>query len=211
MPLSTWRAVALAAAFSAVPMTSAIPMTAAAAAPRKACNMLTDVSGDAYYDALKSQQVSAGNTIDIRSADVATGKKTLVAVLRLTSTARGQTDPSALAVQWTLEFTVGKDRFEVNRRYAYPGEAVPPTAWLSVNGALASGATPTVTVSGNSITWTVQRSQVPALRRANFTVANLVAATTAGTWVTGRDAAPEFGAKGSAVYRDRQPSCVKAS
>jgi hypothetical protein len=104
---------------------------AALAAPAKpVCNLLSDAKGDAY----PTTAMPAGpsdDTLDIVTADVATNKKTITAVIRLTKVAE-QSDTSPTGYHMVFNFTApgatnplylqyfsGNDALEASFDYGY--------------------------------------------------------------------------------------------
>ena len=82
------------------------PWAHAAPAPRPVCDLVTDPAGDV----IATTPGVDSNDYDIRSADVATDRKRLTAVIRLTSLA--PEDPaSAMSRDYEFDFTANGSRF----------------------------------------------------------------------------------------------------
>lgn len=183
----------LAIACSLVVSLGAVAAPALAAKP-PVCKLLLDNKGDGYPQptgpAVKSP------ALDITSADVATGKTQVVAVLRLATTDAGSDPLSIAGMEWSVNFVARGTSYSFQRRYA---GGVGSQYRYELNGS-------NVGVTGNQnkteIRWTAPRSRVPELKKAN-TVFDTIAATS--RWFTFNADAGGTSKK----YADRTPSCLK--
>lgn len=174
--------------------------SATAALPR-ACNTLSDVKGDGHSANFLVGDRIASKALDILSADIATGRNELVAVLRLDSTAT-DTDTWATAIGFSWTFTVtlgGADYYFWMKRPFNHGKQ---DTEVKVGGAVIEGYT--FAVEGNSLVWRVPRSKLPGLNKKKGQYFERFRATSNvnGTADTAVD--------GKKRYTDLQPSCVKA-
>lgn len=189
------RVVLLAAAFLV-----AVPISASAA---PVCKLVEDKAGDASPSSLTSSVIDY-KALDIRSFDVATGKKSLVVVLRLASTNKADhqvTDTAGLT--WTATFRINDTDHRFTRKLNGSGQA---TDTATSGGQAINGVK--VAVTQDAVTWTVPRGNVPSLRKAGATITGFYASasTTGGT-----DQAPDDGRGSGKVYKDKQASCVRAA
>ena len=171
----------------------------AAAKPKPLCNLITDKAGDG-----KASGIIASDALDILSGDVATGKKTLVGVLRMkTTNAKG--DPAAtLGMRMTLRFTVQGTTYVLWRRVS-SAPANSDTFGMSINNVeVPDNLKPKVTMTATTITWTVARSQIVGLKKPKSLISELGSTTYINS--TNADAADS-----TAKYPDLAASCVKAS
>jgi hypothetical protein len=174
------------------------------ASGKPVCNLVSDKSGDAVFGF--AGQGTPAPAFDILSYDVATGQKTLVAVLRLKSTDAKADNAAALGLTWTASFHVGDKAYTLERRLGPQpsGGAVTDTA--SVDGKPMSGVT--VNVAPGTITWTVPRADVAPLKAKHAVVTGLFAQSSSSL---SHDWAPDSGTGSNVQYPDRAASCVKAS
>lgn len=186
-------------------------LTAADAAPPRrpapACLQVTDAQGDArIFEAFETP------SLDIVSADIATGPRALVAVVR---TRASEPEPVLVGGRTFLwEWTVGgvRQRLQLlefdtkERRGSYDPNVgnndttdVIPVAVFSDAGS-------------SSVTWVVPRKNVPALQKrgAKFTAMTVTAGdgrNISATGTTGRGFADD--ATSGKSYTDMTPTCVK--
>lgn len=179
-------------------------MTVADAAPRppaKLCNLVVDDTGD-YKGGTYSGQAS--NAVDILSADIATGKTELVAVMRVPTT---DTSNDTWRKLGSYEWLVGanlngvdyKLKYKVNSQFAND---------TGVATAEVGNTTPpvTVTVKPTEIIWKIKRTDLPSLTKRPNQIFTAIRATTS-VWGGSADTATaEQGTK----YPDKAPSCVAA-
>lgn len=178
----------------------AAPLSASAA---PVCKLVEDKADDASTSSLTTG-VIAYKALDIRSFDVATGNKSLVAVLRLASTNKADhpvTDTMGLT--WAVTFRINDADYRFTRKLNNSGQA---TDTASGAGQALSGVK--VAVTKDAVTWTVPRGNVPALRKAGATLTGFYASAST---VGGIDQAPDDGRGSGKIYKDKQASCVRAS
>lgn len=145
-------------------------LNAASAAPRKpVCLQVVDPSGDGV--AVADQRSDA---VDILSGDIATGKRNLVAAMRLKTVERDQFQTTGASYIWT--WTVGG----ITQRLSYfvyvGGEARGNFDPNTATGATGDELTvPAVAERGtNTITWTVARKLLgPVKKGAKFSAFTL--------------------------------------
>jgi hypothetical protein len=205
------RPLAVALAATAVALAGA-PALAAPAKPAPAkptCRLVIDDAGDAVIG------VENRDSIDILSADVASGAKNVVGVLRIASLG---SDPALSAgASYSLSWRLGSvtqsfssvrysdgsvdTTFDPNTEFGASGDERPVAALLD-------------TASG-TITWTVPRKSNPALKGSGMKFTGLSAVTqasfniraetvtTSGSFLGGDEAST------GKSYVDRSPTCVK--
>lgn len=182
---------------------SAVLALPAASHAAPVCNLLVDKVDDASVRP-EAASVYKNKPLDIRSFDVATGKKTLVAVLRVGST-KPADDPitSAAGLTWTVNFTVKESKYAFSRKLDGSGK---PTDTATADGAPLSGVS--VAMTGDTITWTAPRAAISKLRGSGVKIGGFfVRASTPGVF----DQAPDTGYASENTYADGAKSCVKAS
>lgn len=191
------RTAILAATAIALTATST-PALAAKKKPIKYCNLMTDAKGDGTWN---TASVVSSPALDIISADIATGKNELVAVLRVASTNTANDNWRTLfGYQWALGATGSGTKYEFSMRRgigtnpsdivtARVGDMNPPVKFQIV---------------GNTFVWRIKRSDVPALRRPKLFWTDFGA----NTKVFSSTADDGFNDK--TKYPDRGLSCVKA-
>ncbi|HWL34842.1 MAG TPA: hypothetical protein VNQ77_01490 [Frankiaceae bacterium] len=184
---------------AAVTALLALPGAASAAT----CNLVTDKANDAYVGH-PAAGVSS-KPLDIRSLDVATGKKTLVVVLRVATTKSADDPATAAGMAWDVSFKIAGADYRFSRRVGPGGNVVSEGG--NGNGSAVSGVK--VAVSGTSITWTVPRSAIPKLKKRGAVFTHFFGGTT--TTGLGYDQAPNGGVVSPARYVDGTKSCVKAA
>jgi hypothetical protein len=177
------------------------PGTAAMAAkpkpkPKPVCNLITDPSGDGH--ASVAGAVLNSPALDILSGDIASGPKTVVGVLRVTTTNTANDNVAALGMKWALNFAVaGKDyAFTVSKS---SGTATPVA---KLTGA-PDGTAVTLKVDAGSYTWSVPRAAFTGLKPKSsvFTVKS----ASSFVYTFNADAASAM-----KPYLDQTLSCVKA-
>lgn len=195
---------------------TAIAPAAHSASATTACRLLLDAPGDA-------QLVPGGPNIaslDIQSADIATGPNNLVGVLRLASLAQ---DPQTLGgSHYSLSWSSNKytQTFSLVR-YVDGSEAVDYT--YKKDGDTGQGtsvpATASVDTSTGTITWTLPRAQSPVLKAQkklySMKLTGLSAAAAPGvntkTVFTFSGSFNGDSAAGGKAYIDGSRSCVKGT
>jgi hypothetical protein len=163
----------------------------ALAAPKPVCKLVVDPEGDGTHRAtgLKSP------ALDILSADVSTGKKEVVGIIRLKTTNTSSDPLARLGMNWSLAFQIaGKNyAFSASRRTNII------TGAATDNGA---------TFDATSITWRAPRKDFdPLVKKPGKHVIEGIAAE---SWVYG-GSADTATATPATKYRDFYPSCLKAN
>jgi hypothetical protein len=166
--------------------------------PKTLCNMLTDVGGDGTWTAAKS------DALDIVGADLATGPKELVAVLRMKTTAN-DSDPyrEVFGFTWQMSTVAGGIRYLFTVR-----RGIGPAAYIwevIVGDSTLPAASYTTKINPTSFEWHLKRADVKALARPKLVFGTWSAQTKA--FSSSADQAENRTNK----YPDRSPSCVKAS
>jgi hypothetical protein len=158
--LAAVAAIALVAAPAAGATTKKKPVKKAPPA-KTYCNVLTDVSGDGTF---VPPITSKG--MDILSGDIATGKKTMVAVLRIGDTNFTVThDPwAALEYAWSMQAVSS-----YGQSYAFTAKQNNGTmSWgATVDGAGVAVKSFTMDTVHNTFTWVIDRSVDKTLTRKN--------------------------------------------
>lgn len=169
---------------------------AVAAKPKPVCHLVVDPKGDGH--AQTGGQVLASPALDITGADVATGKKQIVAVLRLATTSTATvTDPvAALGMQWSVHFKVRGTTYSFERRRVAGAE---PSYRYEFNGQPVPAKE-----TATEVRFTADRARIPDLGKYKNLVVEGIAATS-GVFVTNADAAST-----TKKYKDLTPSCLKA-
>lgn len=170
------------------------PAVAAKAKPKPVCHLVVDDKGDGR--AQTGGQVLSSPALDITGADVATGKKQIVAVLRLATT-KTEGDPvAALGMKWSVHFKVRGTTYSFERRRVAGADQV---YRYEFNGQPVDGKEfPT------EVRFTADRARIPDLGKYKNLVVEGIAATS-GVFVTNADAAST-----TKKYKDLTPSCLKA-
>ena len=167
------------------------------------CNLVKDKTGDASLNATAAA-VYQVKPLDIRSYDVATGKKTLVAVLRVGSTKPADDQfTSKSGLRWTVHFSIDGAGYSFTRKLDGAGKA---SDSATADGAALSGVKATMT--GDTVTWTAPRSAFPKLRGRGVRIGGLYADSSSPGFY---DQAPDGGRSSDTTYTDGAKSCVKAA
>ena len=202
-PRSVLVAIALLALVAGAPAANAKTKAKAKAKPKPkpkpVCMLLTDKAGDGSFLAAPVNSP----TLDIVSGDMATGAKTIVAVLRLTSADFAHDYMSHLGFNWYIAATS-----TTGHSFAFDADLDPAGGWTiraKVDSAQLPAAATAFKIDGNSLVWTVQRSASPELTRPKL----VLRLFRAGSEVESATADSTDVAK--TTYTDRQPSCVPAS
>ncbi len=174
------------------------------ASGKPVCNLVSDKAGDAVVGA--AGQGAPAPSFDILSYDIATGKSTLVAVLRVKSTDAKADNAAALGIGWTVSFHVGDKSYSFEHRLAPQARGGTVTDTASVDGKPLAGVK--VAVAPGSITWTVPRAAITPLKAKNAYVTGMFSQATSSL---SHDWAPDSGTGSGVRYPDRAASCVKAS
>jgi hypothetical protein len=198
------RLAVLAAAFAATAL--AVPADAA----KVVCLQIQDETGDGTNGVVPNQ-----DSLDILSGDIATGKKNLVGVLRMKSVNPDQILVGGVTYQ--LKFASGGTPYVLSYRTYGMGE---PDADIAIGDSINGGSTFAVdfAVDPNTgtITWTVPRKSIPALKKPGAKFSGL-AATSAisnnmkGPTGTSRGSTSADSAETAKTYVDGTTTCVKGT
>ncbi len=192
----------------AVPAAVALSVAAlafpASAAPL--CLQIVDAAGDG---APASFAPASRNRLDVLSADIATGRKNLVAAMRLKSLAP---DPLlAGGSVYLVRFTAEGTRYELAYRTFATGET---EALLTAGSAAATAVKAVVDAGTSTITWYVPRKAVTALKKPGTTFTALEARTGIGAnwYLTGTRVYTSADlAETPRTYTDLTPTCLKGT
>ncbi|HEU0131584.1 MAG TPA: hypothetical protein VFQ85_11415 [Mycobacteriales bacterium] len=185
-------------AVSALGLVASTAVTAHAVDRRKpVCNLIVDGRGDGSN---RITGIPDSPSLDIVGGDVATGKSTVVGVLRLDRYDVANDPTAFLGFEWNLRFTIKGTTYAFT--YADGRGTYGKSAGFMMDSAKI--ATPTVKAVKNTITWSVPRKVVPGLKKTGQTLVNLAA--TSGYDRTSADAAST-----TKKYADLYPSCLKAA
>ena len=194
---------AVAAAVLGVAGVLAVP---AVAASKTVCLQVVDDTGDGNVGA------SSHDALDIVSADVATGKKNLVAAVRLKSLAA---DPVLAGGEtYTFAFSIGGVAHLLSYKVYSTGET---KATISIGEGIDAVTTLVSAVADPgtaTILWTVPRKSVPALKKPGGKLTGLVAHTGFGLNAQLQTGTSEFSsgsddASTGRSYVDNTPTCLK--
>jgi hypothetical protein len=166
------------------------------------CNLVVDKNKDAYVGHSAAGQNATA--LDIKSLDVATGKKTLVIVLRMATTNLASDPVATAGMQWDVTFKIAKADHRFTHKVGPNGMVLSDTA--NADGAAITGVT--VKVAGNTVTWTVPRAKLQKLRGKGAVLSGFYAGTST-PWAF--DQAPDGGLPSLSRYTDMAKSCVKAA
>jgi hypothetical protein len=200
----------LAAAVAAATLAVA-PAAGAVARKPPICKQLTDADNDskAFF------VVGDSPSLEIVSADLATGRRNLVAVLRMKSVERDRMTTAGLTYSW--RFTVGGKAQELVY-YLYnngQGEAFYDLDRTNGQSQDAIPVTGVIDPKTSSVVWTVPRKAVPALGKAGAKFTELSAMVKVGNniWTS---SGLMHGSSGSGdlvdttrTYTDLTPTCLK--
>ncbi len=186
-------------------VSAALLVSTGVASAAKKCNLVSDGSGDANFIGPAGVAPNV-NQLDIRSGDVATGKKTLVVVLRLESADGKGAQAAALGMTYQVSFAISGVQHVFKRTLPMGGSAYTDSA--TANGVAIAGLA--VKSDAKTITWTVPRANVPKLKSATkkTVITGIFLQATA---PEAHDYAPNDSRPSSATYPDRAPSCVSAA
>ncbi|MDQ1746155.1 MAG: hypothetical protein QOD07_418 [Frankiaceae bacterium] len=212
---------ALVASGLVVPGVGATAAVKAKPAPKPVCLMLTDQRGDAKIQ-------GQGNNYavdDIVSADIATGKKTIVGVLRLASgdSASGIPTGATYVLRWT-QTQKGSDGKTSTMQaafffYVYATGGTSGGFGTSTDPSFAPNDTTAVSSATMSsqgvITWVINRKDASVANGAKFGALSATSSISdnfqIGNGGVRGSAQTLDDATGHASYTDMQPSCVRAS
>jgi hypothetical protein len=172
------------------------PSYAAVKKPKPVCNLLTDPSGDGRSSVMPTVE---GAPLDIISADVATGKKTLVGVLRVGSTDASAHHWAKAGMGVSLQFKI------LGTSYAFERKRKAGTA-EDYTYTFQGGPVKSFAVTKNTITWTIDRTAIADLKKPRILITGITASSR--PFFSNADAAS---APANKTYADKYPSCVKAA
>jgi hypothetical protein len=215
----TVRPLALAALAALALPTASYAANRPAPKPAKVCFQLTDEQGDAYVGSANNNPAGQPATpaLDIVSGDIATGARNLVAVLRLKTL---DSDPTLVGgATYELKWTAGGIAQSVVYRLFAGGETEfvynPGTGTATEDDFAVAGFADKAT---STITWTIPRSKVAALKKPGTKFAGLSATAGIGRNVMlAGGVNPVRGSTGSdtaetgKTYTDLAPTCLKGT
>ena len=183
--------------------TSVVAGGAAVAAPKvkPVCNIVTDDKGDGTLIATPNAK-----PLDIVSADIATGKKTVTAILRLDGL--GSDPMTTLGVEYKINFTVGgvsqflryQNSTGLGETYDY-GDQSGANAGSTSKGT-ADGA---IDVAKGTITISAPKSEFAGMKGGTATEIVARSYVSLGALFEAADTA-----EGAVPYKDLTPSCLAA-
>jgi hypothetical protein len=170
--------------------------------PKPVCNLITDETNDSggLYKSSKA--------LDVTSADVATGKKTLVAVVRVQTTDMSNDTWAPVGYSWFFGWTIVGTKYAVSARRSFSSADMAFTykfQWTIGTTTIdwpSSWAKPTI--DKTSYKFVVPRSAIPGLKKSKQVLVDLQ--TGSGAFGGNADQASS-----AAKYPDLYPSCVKAA
>jgi hypothetical protein len=178
--------------------------SAASKPPAKVCRQILDDAGD-------GTNVPGGpsnDSLDILSADIATGKKNLVVAVRLKSVARDAALPGGTT--HLFRFSAAGTQHDLVYRVFAGGET---EATMAV-GTSEFPVLGVVDVSTATITWTVPRKLVPGLKRAGTKIGSMSVTSSVGNNVKLGGGGTRGGfnadhAETGRTYTDGTPTCLR--
>jgi hypothetical protein len=177
---------------------------AAVAAPKKVkpvCNIVTDAKGDGTLVATPNAK-----PLDIISADIATGPKTVTAILRLDGM---DSDPmTTLGVEYKINFTVGGvSNFLRYQNSTGLGETYDYGDQSGANGGSTSKGTAegVIDAAKGTITTSAPKSEFAGMKGGTATEIVARSYVSLGALFESADVA-----EGAAAYKDHTPSCLPA-
>ena len=186
---------------------AALAMPAGAATTRALCLQIKDAAGDSSFHGTPMAPAS----LDILSADIATGTKSLVAVLRLKSLTR---DPYQLTgTSYTFRFTVGGAQQTLT--YAVSAGGTTTSTYEPAGANSDVSAKSTLDPAAGTITWTVPRKTVPGLKSKGASLSGLAVDATSPVYVNEGAGSFTFSmntadsASTSKAYKDGTKTCLK--
>lgn len=163
------------------------------------CKLVEDAADDAAINPALGSVLKA-RALDIRSVDVASGKTTVVVVLRLASTKMADDPITMQGVQWNAAFTLGGDTHRFTHKISNSGQV---TDTAKAGETAISGVK--VTVGADNVTWTMPRASLRKLKKKATFTGFFGDTSTTGAF----DLAPDSGYGSTKTYVDGTPSCVK--
>jgi hypothetical protein len=179
----------------------------AKAKPKPVCKLVLDIEGDAHRRPVTALPVTIFESaaLDITSADVASGAKTLVAVVRVKTTDVSSDPYAPLGYGWSFNFRIMSTAYSLERRRSIDsnGSASYKDTFTIGTTSAALPAGSKTSMDATSYTWVIPRSAIPGFKKKSV-LTGLQAVTS----VFGGNADAAGTAK---TYLDLTPSCVKAS
>lgn len=181
----------------AVALAATTPAGAAVKKVTKICNIVVDQKGDANWGS--GGGLVKPEAVDVLSADIATGAKEFVAVLRVAKIDFANDNWSNLGYSWRVGATANGFRYEFEKRRGM-GPNPTESDTVTVNGVAVPH---TFAFVGNTLVWKFNRAAVkpmakPKLVWGDFGAFGYVMSSTADN------------ASSEKKYSDRAPSCVIA-
>jgi hypothetical protein len=176
-------------------------MAATKAKPITDCNLVQDKTGDGHSS---TYSFVSSPALDLVSADIATGKGELVAVLRLGGTTTTDSNWGTIgSYGWDLKAQAGgvSYEFQMTRRTPLNGGG---DHWSATVGG-ADVAMKATKITANSLEWHISRSLLTALNKKAGQVFTAFDAHT--SWNSSTADTPD---KALPKYPDKAKSCVKA-
>jgi hypothetical protein len=176
----------------------AAPAVAAKKKPvPKVCNLLVDDKGDG--DWRMGGGVVSSDSLDIVSADISTGAKEFVAVLRLAKAPSTSDTWSNLSYRWRMGASGNGVRYDFDMRRGFMNN--PQNTSVSVGGQQVAHK---FAIVGDTLVWRFDRKLAPAMAKPKLVWGDMAANTNV-LDSTADSAASEK------KYPDRTPSCVTAA
>lgn len=180
---------------------------AAKPASKPVCLQITDETGDANLGGTSTPaSQTSSSALDIVSGDIATGKKNLVAAIRVRSMdAESMTiGGSTYVLSWT---SAGLQRSLTYRTYVDQAAK----GVFDPDGSVAWDEVPVVTqVNGTTITFVMPRRLEPALKKAGAALSGLKILSSFSVNREGSSTAMSMDSASSPrTYTDGQPTCLK--
>ena len=151
--------------------------SAAVAKPKPVCNLLTDVAGDAPTNIATDAQDDA---FDITSADVATDKNSVTAVLRVKAL-KATSSNSPEGIVWSVSFDAEGVTFQMSAHAGPTGSMVYDTSYSSTLGGsiYGKGTTGALDTTANEvrITAPLRLLEEQAVIKKGTKITNITAAT----------------------------------
>jgi hypothetical protein len=170
--------------------------------PKVYCNLLTDPSGDGTS---KTVLLEKSSGLDVLGGDLATGAKTMVAVLRLGSTNFSSDTWAKTGYSWRFgaQSNLGQT-YLFNASLAAGSGVLTNSAAVDGTGVHVDFA---IDKTKNTLTWTIQRKDVPNLGRPH----NIFAHFFADSYGFVGNADNTTATAATDVYPDKGLSCIHAS
>jgi hypothetical protein len=170
--------------------------------PKPVCFLIKDDLNDS------GGSYKSSKALDVTSADVATGAKYLVAVVRVQTTNMDGDVWAPVGYRWFFGWTIQGVKYAVSvRRSLDTTKAAYTYKWSYTVGLTESDwpdSWPKPVITPASYSWTMPRTAVPGLKKPGQLLVDLQA----GSLALGGNADQ---ASSATKYKDRTPSCVKAA